>query len=46
MRVDKEYMDFIKCMIGEEVIKCIKESNFGVFLEVCREFEKVRVYFN
>lgn len=33
-------------MIGEEATKRIKESNPGVFLEVCREFEKVRAYFN
>lgn len=27
-------------MIGEEATKRIKESKPGVFLEVCREFEK------
>lgn len=39
-RVDKEYMDFIKCIIGDNATKHIEERKPGVFLEVCREFEK------
>lgn len=41
-RVDEEYMDFIKSIIGEDVTKHIEESKPDVFFEACREFEMAK----
>lgn len=41
-RVDEEYMDFIKSIIGEEATKHIEESKPDVFFEACREFEMAK----
>lgn len=38
-RVDEEYMDFIKCLIGETTTKEISKNASSVFFEACREFE-------
>lgn len=41
-RVDEEYMDFIKSIIGEDATKHIEESKPDVFFEACREFEMAK----
>lgn len=46
IRVDKEYIDFIKCFIGKIVINDINYNLFNVFFEVCREFELVKRIIN
>lgn len=42
IRVDREYFDFIKCLIGEVVINDFNKNLLNVFFEVCREFELVK----
>ena len=37
--VDREYLDFIKCLIGNSVAQNIQQNAPHVFFEVCREFE-------
>ncbi|XP_078340961.1 heat shock 70 kDa protein 12A-like [Crassostrea virginica] len=37
--VDGEYLDFIKCLLGESVTKSIEQNEPQVLFEVCREFE-------
>lgn len=41
-RVDEEYMDFIKCLIGETTTKEISKNASSVFFEACREFESAK----
>uniref|UniRef100_K1QN76 Heat shock 70 kDa protein 12A n=1 Tax=Magallana gigas TaxID=29159 RepID=K1QN76_MAGGI len=41
-KVDEEYMDFIKCLIGEDTTKYIDENQPSVFFEACREFEMAK----
>lgn len=41
-RVDEEYMDFIKCLIGETTTKELGENAPNVFFEASREFELVK----
>lgn len=41
-RVDLEYMDFIKSIIGKDTTKHIEESKPDVFFETCREFEDAK----
>lgn len=40
--VDEEYMDFIKCLIGETATKEIEEKCSNVMFEACREFEMAK----
>ena len=37
--VDREYLDFIKCLVGESVTQSIQENKPNVFHEVCRDFD-------
>lgn len=41
-RVDGEYIDFIKCLIGETVTNDINKNEPNVFFEACREFESAK----
>lgn len=41
-RVDGEYIDFIKCLIGETATKEIDKNAPNVFFEACREFESAK----
>lgn len=41
-RVDEEYIDFIKSLIGETVTKELGEDAPSVFFEACKEFESVK----
>lgn len=41
-RVDGEYMDFIKCLIGKDATKCINKRAQNIFFETCREFEMAK----
>lgn len=41
-RVDGEYIDFIKCMIGETATQEINEHAPNVFFEACRDFESAK----
>uniref|UniRef100_K1RKH3 Heat shock 70 kDa protein 12B n=1 Tax=Magallana gigas TaxID=29159 RepID=K1RKH3_MAGGI len=41
-KVDEEYMDFIKRLIGENTAKYIDENIPSVFFEACREFEMAK----
>lgn len=41
-RVDGEYIDFIKCLIGETTTKDIDQNAPTVFFEACREFESAK----
>lgn len=45
-RVDEEYMDFIKCLIGEIIINEFSKSVLNVFFEVFREFELIKRIIN
>lgn len=38
-KVDEEYMDFIKCLIGEDTTKYIDENLPSLFFEASRDFE-------
>nr|XP_022299846.1 heat shock 70 kDa protein 12A-like [Crassostrea virginica] len=40
--VDSEYLDFIKCLLGESVTQSIEQNEPQVFFEVCREFETAK----
>nr|XP_022299845.1 heat shock 70 kDa protein 12A-like [Crassostrea virginica] len=40
--VDRNYIDFIKCLIGESVTQSIEQNEPQVFFEVCREFETAK----
>ena len=40
--VDREYLDFIKCLIGESVTETIQQNEPYVFYEVCRDFEHAK----
>nr|XP_022298993.1 heat shock 70 kDa protein 12A-like isoform X1 [Crassostrea virginica] len=40
--VDGEYLDFIKCFLGESVTQSIEQNEPQVFFEVCREFETAK----
>ncbi|XP_078341039.1 heat shock 70 kDa protein 12A-like [Crassostrea virginica] len=40
--VDREYLDFIKCLLGESVTQSIEQNEPQVFFEVCREFETAK----
>ena len=40
--VDRKYIDFIKCLIGESVTQSIEQNEPQVFFEVCREFETAK----
>ncbi|XP_022297241.2 heat shock 70 kDa protein 12A-like [Crassostrea virginica] len=40
--VDREYLDFIKCLIGESVTERIQQNEPNVFYEVCRDFENAK----
>nr|XP_022297580.1 heat shock 70 kDa protein 12A-like [Crassostrea virginica] len=37
--VDGEYLDFIKCLIGDSVTRSIQQNEPHVFFEACRDFE-------
>lgn len=41
-RVDQEYMDFIKSIIGKDATKHIEESKPDILFEACREFEDAK----
>lgn len=41
-RVDKEYIDFIKCLIGKTATNDINHNSPNVFFEACREFESAK----
>lgn len=41
-KVDEEYMDFIKRLIGEDTARYIDENTPSVFFESCREFEMAK----
>lgn len=41
-RVDEEYIDFVKCLIGETATQDIIKNAPNVFFEVCREFESAK----
>lgn len=41
-RVDEEYMNFIKCLIGETTTKELSKNAANVFFEASREFELVK----
>ena len=41
-KVDEEYLDFIKCFIGDSVTESIEQSKSYVFYEVSRDFENVK----
>lgn len=41
-RVDGEYIDLIKCLIGETATKDINQNASNVFFEACREFESAK----
>ena len=41
-RVDEEYLDFIRCFIGDSVTASLKQSKSHVFFEVSRDFENVK----
>ena len=40
--VDREYTDFIKCLVTESVTQSIEKKEPHVFFEVCREFETAK----
>ena len=40
--VDREYLDFIKCLIGNSVTQSIQQNAPHVFFEVCRDFENAK----
>ena len=40
--VDREYIEFIKCLIGESVTQSIHQNEPNVFFEVCRDFESAK----
>ena len=40
--VDSEYIEFIKCLIGESVTQSIQQNEPNVFFEVCRDFESAK----
>ena len=37
--VDREYLDFIKCLLDESVTKSMEQNEHQVFYEVCRDIE-------
>lgn len=41
-RVDEEYLDFIKCLIGEAATSDINQSTADGFFEACRDFESAK----
>lgn len=41
-RVDAEYMDFIKCLIGNSAVQYIQQNAPHIFFEACREFENAK----
>lgn len=41
-RVDKEYIDFIKCLIGKPATNDINNYSPNVFFEACKEFESAK----
>lgn len=41
-RVDEEYIDLIKCLIGETATNDINQNASNVFFEACREFESAK----
>lgn len=41
-RADEEYMDFIKCLIGETTTNELSKSASNVFFEASREFELIK----
>lgn len=41
-RVDGEYIDFIKCLIGETATQEINQYAPNVFFEACRDFESAK----
>lgn len=41
-RVDEEYIDLIKCLIGETAIKDINQNASSAFFEASREFESAK----
>ena len=40
--VDRVYLDFIKCLIGESVTQSIQQNEPNLFFEVCRNFETAK----
>ena len=40
--VDREYLDFIKCLIGDSVTQSIQLNEPHVFFEACRDFENAK----
>ncbi|XP_078341045.1 heat shock 70 kDa protein 12A-like isoform X2 [Crassostrea virginica] len=40
--VDREYLDFIKCLVSRLVTQSIEQNEPQVFFEVCREFETAK----
>ena len=40
--VDREYLDFIKCLIGTSVTRSIQESAPHIFFEIARDFENAK----
>ena len=40
--VDREYLDFIKCFIGESVTQITQQNEPNLFFEVCRNFETAK----
>lgn len=40
--MDEEYMDFIKCLIGEDTTRYIDKNQPSVFFDACREFEMAK----
>ena len=40
--VDREYLNFIKCLIGESVTQSIQQNEPNLFFEVCRNFETAK----
>ena len=40
--VDREYLDFIKCLIGDSVTQDLEQNAPHVFFDVCKEFEHAK----